>query len=78
MDIKQTISELLSTGLTQHKLASLANCSQSTIASILNGSRGKRISFDIGQRLTTLHKDRCCAIQEKLAHPDILLPKETA
>jgi transcriptional regulator with XRE-family HTH domain len=59
MDIQKITRELLATGLTQQALADLVPCSQSTIASFLNGTRGKKPSFATGARLLELHTERC-------------------
>lgn len=59
MDTKKITSELLSTGLKQHELATLIPCSQSLISALLRGERGSRLSFQIGKRLVALHKSRC-------------------
>lgn len=59
MDIQKITRELLATGLTQQALADLVPCSQSTINSFLNGTRGKKPSFDTGARLLALHDERC-------------------
>jgi len=59
MDIKKITRELLATGLTQQALADLVPCSQSTINSFLNGTRGKKPSFATGARLLELHTARC-------------------
>ena len=59
MDTKKLVSELLEQGLTQKELASLACCSQSLISALRNGERGKRLSFQIGDRLNSLHKKMC-------------------
>lgn len=59
MDIKNLISELRSTGLTQQALADLVPCSQSTINAYENGNRSKRPAYDIVSRLMALHAERC-------------------
>lgn len=59
MDFKKIISELLSSGLTQQELASLVPCSQSLISALLRGERGSRLSFQVGQGLVAIHRERC-------------------
>lgn len=59
MNIKNTVSELLETGLTQQALADLVPCSQSLINAFFSGKRGSRPSHAIGNRLMELHAERC-------------------
>jgi transcriptional regulator with XRE-family HTH domain len=65
LDIKQIVSDLLATGLTQQQLADLAQCSQAAINAFLKGNRGLRPSLAIGQRLIDLHKERVPAKPHK-------------
>jgi transcriptional regulator with XRE-family HTH domain len=65
LDIKQIVSDLLATGLTQQQLADLAQCSQAAINAFLKGNRGSRPSLVIGQRLIELHKERVPAKPHK-------------
>jgi len=62
MNIKQTVRDLLATGLTQHELAALVPCSQSLIAAFAAGTRGKQPSMLIGNSLVRLHQTRCGAL----------------
>jgi predicted transcriptional regulator len=59
MDTKKLVEELLATGLTQTQLAELVPCSQSLIAALVGGSRGKQTTFVIVDRLDKLHAERC-------------------
>jgi len=68
MDTKQVVSELLATGLTQQELADLIGCSQATINAFLNGNRGARPSFSIGQPLLALHAERCKPQKQNRSH----------
>jgi predicted transcriptional regulator len=61
MDIQKITQDLLSTGLTQQQLATLASCSQSAINAFASGKRGSRPSLTIGTRLLALHQERCKA-----------------
>ena len=59
MDTKQTVLDLLATGITQKELADMVPCSQSLIAAFANGTRGKQPSMVIGNQLLSLHKKLC-------------------
>lgn len=59
MDTKQTVLDLLATGVTQQELADMVPCSQSLIAAFANGTRGKQPSMHIGNQLLRLHKKLC-------------------
>lgn len=59
MDTQKLATELLATGLTQSQLAELVPCSQSLIAALVSGARGKQTSFVIASRLQKLHAARC-------------------
>jgi|GEM_PF-6704667 len=57
MNMQIIVSDLLSTGMTQQRLADLVPCRQSTINAYLHGKRGKSPSFEIGRRLFELHEE---------------------
>lgn len=59
MDTQKITADLLASGLTQQELADLVPCGQSTIAAYLSGTRGSRLSKQIGDRLEELHAERC-------------------
>lgn len=59
MDWKSIISNLQASGLTQVQIAEAAGISQAHVSDLMNGRRGKRVSFDIGRRLEALHAKRC-------------------
>jgi transcriptional regulator with XRE-family HTH domain len=59
METQKITSELLATGLTQQELADLIDCSQSTVAAFLNGTRGSNPTYAIATRLLELHTERC-------------------
>ena len=59
MDAKTITSEILASGLTQQELAEKVPCSQSLISALIRGERGTRLSFQIGQSLLKIHKQRC-------------------
>lgn len=67
MDIKQTVNDILASGLTQQELADLVPCSQATICAYANGDRGARPSLQIGLRLSELHKERCAQPSSSLS-----------
>src|SRR5260363_245272 len=54
MEMQRIVQELLSTGLTQKKLADLVPCSQSLISALADGRRGKNLSYQIGLKLISL------------------------
>lgn len=55
MNIRQAVSDLLETGLTQSQLALAADCSQSLISALFSGKRGVRTSYGIAKRIEQLH-----------------------
>ncbi len=55
MNAQKIIADLLGTGLTQAALAAEVGCSQSLIAAISTGRRGKRLSYEFGARLKEMH-----------------------
>lgn len=58
MDWQQIIIELESIGMTQLEIALISESSPGLISDIKNGRRGKRLSFDIGIRLTNLWNEK--------------------
>ena len=61
MNWTSIISELQEQGLTQAEIARLVGTSQGHISGLGAGKRGKRLGFEIGQRLLGLHAERCPA-----------------
>jgi predicted transcriptional regulator len=66
MDTKKYTSDLIATGLTQQELADRLECSQSTIAAYLNGTRGRNLSKAIGDKLERLHRKLCRATPKQV------------
>lgn len=64
---KDIITSLMSSGMTQHQIAEAAGISQAHVSDLMTGKRGKRLSFEIGQRLSALHAKRCKARRTKEA-----------
>lgn len=58
MNWKALIEDLLKTGMTQNEIAVLVGCRQGYVSDVLNGRRGKSLSYEIGSRLIALHADR--------------------
>ncbi|MDV7397456.1 helix-turn-helix transcriptional regulator, partial [Arthrospira platensis SPKY1] len=56
---KDIITSLVRSGMTQVQIAEAAGISQAHVSDLMNGRRGKRVSFDIGRRLEALHAKRC-------------------
>jgi transcriptional regulator with XRE-family HTH domain len=57
MDAKATIAELMGAGLTQTEIARRTGIDQSTVSGIYTGRRGKRISYEVMQKLKSLLVD---------------------
>lgn len=57
MDWKTLIGELEAAGLTQKEIAEAAGCSQPYVSQLKTGERGGP-SFEIGQALARLHKEK--------------------
>lgn len=51
---KELIKKLSDAGFTQQEIAEHAACSQSYIAAMATGARGKSVSFEIGSRLNNV------------------------
>ena len=51
---KTLIKKLSDAGFTQKEIAEHAACSQSYIAAMATGARGKSVSFEIGSRLNNV------------------------
>ena len=51
---KELIKKLSDAGFTQQEIAEQAACSQSYIAAMATGARGKSVSFEIGSRLNNV------------------------
>lgn len=54
MNWTSIIKALLNRGYTQQQIAESVQCRQPTISALLNGGRGKRISWDLGDALLKL------------------------
>lgn len=57
------LRNLTNAGFSQQEIASLIGCSQAQVNFMIHGARGKRLSFDIAQKLV--------AIDEKLQRNEI-------
>jgi len=57
LDCRAFIASLMAAGLSQNEIASMADLSQSTIAKIHTGKRGKRISYEVMVKLQALHDE---------------------
>jgi hypothetical protein len=55
LECRALIAALMKSGLSQSEIANRAGVSQSTIAQIHTGRRGKRISYEVVTKLQTLH-----------------------
>ena len=52
------IKDLIDSGLTQAEIAERVGCRQGYVSDVLNGRRGKSLSYEIGSRLIELHAER--------------------
>lgn len=59
ISLQEITKAIIATGLTQQALADLVPCSQAAICAFVNGNRGARPSYVIGQRLRDIHAERC-------------------
>ncbi|MCX7208171.1 MAG: XRE family transcriptional regulator [Proteobacteria bacterium] len=50
------IKTVINRGYTQQQIAELVQCRQPTISALLNGGRGKRISWELGDALLKLEQ----------------------
>lgn len=55
---REIIDSLMRSGMTQHQIAASCGISQAHVSDLMNGRRGKRLSFEIGERLRALHAER--------------------
>jgi predicted XRE-type DNA-binding protein len=58
---KDIIAAIMKSGLSQHQIAAAVGVSQAHISDLAAGKRGKRIGFELGKRLQSLHEERCGA-----------------
>jgi predicted transcriptional regulator len=63
MNWKTTIQDLIESGLTQNQIAEMAETGQSHISSLLRGDR-KQPGWSLGDRLLSLHRERCGKIEQ--------------
>jgi hypothetical protein len=63
MDWKTIIQDLKYTGMLQRDIALEVGCSAALISELVNGKRGKRLTWEIGMRLNLLH-ERVCGKKE--------------
>ena len=56
IDWSKIIVDLQASGMTQSEIAEKAECSQGHISDLLNGRRGKAVSYAVGCRLLALHR----------------------
>ena len=57
MNWQSMINEILATGMLQQELAKKLDCGQAYISDLSNGKRGKRVSYDLGVRIISLHRE---------------------
>ena len=53
------IRDLRASGMTQKEMAASIGASQSYVSDLERGVRGKRIGFEVGQKLHTLWLEKC-------------------
>ncbi|PIT51861.1 hypothetical protein BHC44_09640 [Snodgrassella alvi] len=56
MDWQKLLKEIYASGLTQKEMAQKIGVSQPWINAALQGTRGKKVSFDIGMAIKSLHE----------------------
>lgn len=56
---KDIVTALINSGLTQYEIAARVGISQPHVSDLANGHRGKRIGFELGNKLLALHAERC-------------------
>lgn len=59
MNTQKYTNDLLETGLTQKQLALMLGCSQGLVNAYSTGKKGKRPSYDMANKLISLHKKLC-------------------
>lgn len=63
MNWKNIIQDLIESGLTQTKIAEMAETGQSHISALLRGDR-KQPGWALGDRLISLHRERCAKTEQ--------------
>lgn len=58
MNWAKLISDLQQAGMTQAEIAASVGCSQPHISDIVNGRRGKQLTYVVGDGLVRLHAER--------------------
>ncbi|PIT11653.1 helix-turn-helix domain-containing protein [Snodgrassella alvi] len=56
MDWQKLLKEIYASGLTQKEMAKKLGVSQPWVNAVLQGRRGKKVSFDIGMAIKSLHE----------------------
>jgi predicted transcriptional regulator len=59
MDIQTIVKDLLETGISATAVSKLVGCAPHTITRYANGDRGKRPSYELANKLKSLHKSLC-------------------
>ena len=57
--LTQIVQDLMAAGMSQKAISERVGCSQPYICDIANGKSGKRPGFEIGTKLTDLHREVC-------------------
>jgi len=63
MNPQAIISDLMKSGLTQMEIERRTGVDQSTISGLYTGKRGKRVSFDVANKLANLHAELLCQLR---------------
>lgn len=58
MDWAKMIMDLNKSGLSSESIADLVGCTSDMVRKILNGQRGKHLSYNIGSELIKLHQEK--------------------
>ena len=64
MDLKNTVNELTSMGITQTAIAKAAGVSQGTVSDLASG-RIKDLSYSAGKRIEALHRKELAKTKRK-------------
>ena len=51
---QELIKPLIDAGYSQYEIAAFAGCSQALISALLHGTRGRRLSYEIAQKLVEM------------------------
>ena len=69
MDWAEIVRQLEGAGLKQVEIGKACGCTQSTVAEIKNGRRGRRVTYRLGTNLIDLWREKCAGGSRRAVPP---------